>query len=124
MYEAYARGDLDSAIAQCHSDIEWIPPKLSPTAGIYRGHGEGLQELREWTEPFEDYRWEPEQFVDAGDQVVVVGRSIGRGRGSGAPVDQEEIHVWTLRDGTAVRMEMYYDRGEAAAGLGTAKADS
>jgi hypothetical protein len=38
----------------------------------------------------------------------------GRGRGSGAEVQSARTaHVWTLRDGKAVRLDLFNDRGEA-----------
>ena len=63
----------------------------------------------------------PEEFIDAGDdQVLVFSREGGRGRGSGAEVmTQPTAHLWTIRNGRAVRMQSYWERTEAleAAGL-------
>lgn len=63
----------------------------------------------------------PEEFIDAGaDQVLVFSREGGRGRGSGAEVESHPTaHLWTIRDGRAVRMQSYWERADAleAAGL-------
>jgi ketosteroid isomerase-like protein len=63
----------------------------------------------------------PEEFIDAGpDQVLVFSREGGRGKGSGAEViTQPTAHLWTLRDGKAIRMKSYWERDDAleAAGL-------
>ena len=65
----------------------------------------------------------PEEFIDAGDdQVLVFSREGGRGRGSGAEVQTNPTaHLWTIRAGKAVRMESYWERSAAleAAGLQT-----
>ena len=55
----------------------------------------------------------------AGDSVVVLTRYRGRGKGSGASVDTIGAHLWTLRDGMVVRLEIYSSRKKAleAAGL-------
>ena len=62
-----------------------------------------------------------EEFIDAGgDQVLVFTREGGRGRGSGAEVETHPTgHLWTLRDGKAIRLQSYWERYEAleAAGL-------
>jgi ketosteroid isomerase-like protein len=50
-------------------------------------------------------------------------RYTGVGRGSGLPLDVEGAHVWTFRDGEAVRLEIFADRAralESAGLLGTA----
>jgi ketosteroid isomerase-like protein len=63
----------------------------------------------------------PEEFIDAGaDKVLVFSREGGRGRGSGADVvTQPTAHLWTMRDGKAIRMQSYWERADAleAAGL-------
>lgn len=71
-------------------------------------------------EAWRDGRWQPTGTVDAGDELVVFVRITGAGRASGAPVDTELIHVWTVRDGLAVRVRAFFDRDQAlaAAGLG------
>ena len=72
-------------------------------------------------EAIEDYRMTPEEFIDAGsDQVLVFSREGGRGRGSGAEVvTQPTAHLWTIRNGKAIRLRSYWERSEAlkAAGL-------
>lgn len=45
----------------------------------------------------------------------------GRGRASGIETDVEEFHVWTLRNGRVVRMQMFLDRDEALAAAGISR---
>ena len=59
-------------------------------------------------------------MIDLGeDQVVVVLREFGRGKGSGIEVERPTAGVWTLCDGKAVRIRFYAGKAEAleAAGL-------
>jgi ketosteroid isomerase-like protein len=86
---------------------------------VYRGH-EGLREyLRAVNEAFEDYRPEVEDFLEVGDKVVTLAIEHGRGRDSGAEVRSERTaHVWTMREGTAVRLDLYIDRDRALEALG------
>jgi ketosteroid isomerase-like protein len=60
-----------------------------------------------------------QDFIEAGDQVVTLVRQVGRGRLSGAEVEQRFAQLWTVRGGKIVRMEMYTDKETAleAAGL-------
>jgi ketosteroid isomerase-like protein len=76
--------------------------------------------LAERDEVWGEFRMEPDEFVDAGDRVVVIGRWVAKGRGSGAEVNQPIADVFTLHRGRVVRCEIgYSDRAEAleAAGL-------
>jgi ketosteroid isomerase-like protein len=70
-------------------------------------------------EMFGELRVEIERLWDLGDQVLVFIRLIGSGVRSGAGFDIRIAHLWTLKDGLAVRGEGYGDRDEAleAAGL-------
>jgi ketosteroid isomerase-like protein len=123
-YQAFAQGGFDEAVQMLDPDVEWIPPNLAPTAGTHRGRAGAKAELREFLEPFEDYRWESRDFIDAGDRVVVIGYQSGRGRISGVEVGQEQVHIWTVRDGKIVRMQMFDDRAEAFEAAGLSEQDA
>jgi ketosteroid isomerase-like protein len=76
--------------------------------------------LAERDEVWGEFRMEPDEFVDAGDRVVAIGRWVGKGSGSGVEVNQAIADVFTLHGGRVVRCEIgYTDRDEAleAAGL-------
>ena len=57
--------------------------------------------------------WRPQDYVDAGERVVVILNQRGRSKATGIPVDMRFAQVWTFRDGQAVRMEMYKNVEEA-----------
>src|SRR5687767_5184466 len=66
---------------------------------------DGLREmLAGMDEVWEGMRMEPAEFIDGGDRVVVVGRLVGRGRGSGIEIDRPNAQIWTLRDGRVTRL--------------------
>jgi ketosteroid isomerase-like protein len=48
-------------------------------------------------------------FLDAGDDVVVLGRYRGVAQGTGKKLDVPFVHVWTLQDGKAVRFRQFLD---------------
>ena len=51
----------------------------------------------------------PEEWVEAGDQIVAVGRIPGRVNATDRPFDLRFIHVWTVIDGKITRFEPYID---------------
>jgi ketosteroid isomerase-like protein len=81
---------------------------------------EGMRRmLADRDEVWEEFRLEPDEFLDAGDRVVVIGRWVGKGRGSGIEVQQPVWHVFTLHDGRVIRVELgYTNRGEALEAAG------
>jgi ketosteroid isomerase-like protein len=68
----------------------------------------------------------PERFIDAGhDRVLVFSREGGRGKESGAEVQTHlTAHLWTLRDGKAIRMQSYWERAEALEAVGLSEQDA
>jgi ketosteroid isomerase-like protein len=71
-------------------------------------------------EVFDDYRMVAEEFIDAGDdQVLVFAREGGRGKGSGAEVETHPTaHLYRIRAGKAVRMQSYWERADALEAVG------
>jgi uncharacterized protein len=119
MYDAFAARGPEAVREYLDADIEWLPPADAPTAGTYRGLDEVRAELSDWTGQFVDYAWEPRDFIPAPrGRVVVVGQQHGRGQLSGVEVEAGEVHVWTVQEGKAIRLEMFRSAEEAFAAVG------
>ncbi|MBV8879660.1 MAG: nuclear transport factor 2 family protein [Planctomycetaceae bacterium] len=61
----------------------------------------------------------PEEFLESGERVVVLGRHKGKAVRTGVPVDAPFVHLWTVRDGHLVHGRMFTDTAilrEAMAG--------
>jgi ketosteroid isomerase-like protein len=118
-YDAYVRGDLDGALEMMHPEIEAHDPPEMPDATVHRGREAVRRDWAQTAELFDEWSIEVDEYIDAGDEVVVLLRYRGRGRESGAVVQAEMAHVWTFRDGAAIRLRQYVDRAQAleAAGL-------
>jgi ketosteroid isomerase-like protein len=102
-------------------DIEWCGPREFPDlAEPVFGYQGIVAYAAKIAEALDDYRMTPEQFIDAGDgQVLVFSREGGRGKGSGAEVETHPTaHLWTLKDGLAIRMQSYWERDEALKAVG------
>ena len=122
-YELYAAGDLEGVAALFSDEAE-----VSDTAGLgtselspgtRRGPDGFVRVIEEARDAFEDFRTEPEDFIDAGEVVIVPARISGRGRASGAKQEVHLVHLWALRDGKIIRARIYRTVKEAleAAGL-------
>jgi ketosteroid isomerase-like protein len=76
--------------------------------------------LGEVVSSFDDY-WassEGAELIEAGDWVVMVIRTGGRGRVSGVPVEQLWTVAYKLRDGKIVRIEYHPDKERALKAIG------
>ena len=113
--EAYVRGDLDTALTNADPDIVWGPVEEAAA----QGQDAVRANVERWETDWEDYEATPEEYIDAGDQVLVTIHWSGRGRGSGLHVDIRTYQLYTLRDGKLIRMDEFTERSEAleAAGL-------
>jgi uncharacterized protein len=105
--------------AEVDPDAVFVIDPGSFVGGTYRGH-EGIRTLLRLTaEVFDEFRYEVEELVDAGDSVVVLGRIHARGVHSGATGTQYGALVFGVRDGRVVAYRSYLSRDDAlkAAGL-------
>lgn len=110
-YEAFARGDMDGVVADMHPEIEWHQAQGLPHGGLYHGLDEVRRAIfdpldEEW---WDEFAADAHEFLDAGPQVVVIGRYRGRAKGTGRRLDVPFVHVWTYEDGKAVRFRQFLD---------------
>ena len=110
-YVEFARGDLDAVMADMHDEIEWHQAQGLPHGGFYRGIAEVRRNI---FDPLDEQWWDefsatPDEFLDAGAEVVVLGRYRGVAKGTGKRLDVPFVHVWTVRDGKAVRFRQFLD---------------
>ncbi len=100
-------------------DIQYVNPPEAIDPGVRRGKAEVMQALRSLSESFDTTRYEVHRLFEAGDTVVASVSFYARSRGSETELVQEEVHTWTLRDGSVARFEWGRDLNAAlkAAGL-------
>ena len=86
---------------------------------VHVGRDAVINASRHYWGTWDEYRVDADEIIDAGQSVVVILRERGRGKGSGAPVEQLHPQIWTFREGRIVRWESFRSRAEAleAAGL-------
>ena len=118
IYERFRAGDLEGALALHDPDVEVHDRAEAPDPQVYRGHEGVLRSLGVSQATFEGLDLVPEEFLDVGDRVVVVFRFRGKGRESGVPIDERLAHLWTVRDGRAVRMTVHSSQADAMRAAG------
>jgi ketosteroid isomerase-like protein len=87
-----------------------VQARISPEIGDRTLHGlEGFAVFVEGLEEdFSEFRYQAEEFKElSAEQLVVTGHIRARGRRSKMPLSAPFGHLWTLRDGKAVRVEAH-----------------
>ena len=77
-----------------------------------------LAAVEQFAGGFEDFESSSDEIFDHGDQVITYNRTFGRGGGSGATFEQRGACVWTLRNGSIVRVEWFGTQREALKAVG------
>jgi ketosteroid isomerase-like protein len=123
-YAAPNRRDFDLVLTGLGPETEYeyrpsadlIAPDQDP---VFYGHDGYLRMWRTWLDAFDDLRFEPEEFLDLGDRLLVTAEVMGHGSGSGVAVSERVFQLFELRRGLVVKQEDFVDRTEAleAAGL-------
>jgi len=119
-YEAFACGGLDRYMEQFADDVEYRAVEGAPDdVGPIHGKTALRAWLQDWMDTFDGFWFKAVEFIDAGeDQVVVVERFGGRAKLSGIEAEQTEAVVSTIRDGKIARYREFITRAEALEAVG------
>jgi ketosteroid isomerase-like protein len=117
MYESLTRGDVHEALGRMDQHIQWREadnfiyadrnPYLGPQAVL-----EGV--LTRLASDWQDFTVTPEEWLDAGNHVVVLGSYGGRHKETGREVRAQFAHIWGVTHGRVVRFQQYTDTKQFA----------
>src|SRR6478672_11555898 len=121
VFESFLSGDQKRTARLVDPEVEFH----GTVGGLEEGRiAHGLSQIvetfeEEDLEAWEERRLEPEEFIDAGNDVVVLLHEYRRGRGSGVELEAKTAVVVAVSGGRVVRIQGYMDRTAAleAAGL-------
>src|SRR5919204_4435315 len=118
-HEALNIGDVDALVALCDARFRLDMSDRVLNPAVYEGYDGIRRFYQEVRDVWASYTWEPEELVEAGDHVVALVRSSGRGRGSGVEIERRTAMVWTVRNNRAKSLHFFRDPEAAleAAGL-------
>jgi ketosteroid isomerase-like protein len=108
LYEAINARDREGIKALTAPDIV-----VATTVEAYRGPEALLDWLDEGDDSFDDFTVDLLEVEELAGLVVASMRQRGRGKASGAEVDDHITHVWTLHDGRAISMRSFAQREDA-----------
>src|SRR3954466_12960345 len=95
---------------------------LGPYRGVYK-LDQARRFAQDFSTTFESVRWEADQLIDAGEQVVLLGTIYYRGR-DGIETTASVKQVWTIHEGAVERFVMYQERQDALEAAGLSEQDA
>jgi ketosteroid isomerase-like protein len=118
IHEGWAAGNFAVGAELFSPEFTWEQHRAAAEPGSRAGDEVG-RSLRNIFDVYAEYRIDAEEFIDAGDKVVVMARNSGVAKASGMRVGQFFAFLWTVRDGSVERLRVFTTRDEAleAAGL-------
>jgi uncharacterized protein len=117
IYAALSRWDLDELERDVAHDFELHVPESLPWGGTRHGP-DGVEAFATTFRDYVDGVWaDPDDFLDAGDRMVVLGRLSGRARETGQDFEVPFAHVWAFSDGVAWRCRIYIDSAPIMAAI-------
>jgi ketosteroid isomerase-like protein len=112
-YEALNRADVDAALDLCDHEVEvYLPPDVV-AAVAPRGHRDVGAYLHGWFDSWHVYRPEPEDFIEAGGQVVALVHLRARGKGSRFEIEEQIADVFEVDGGKISKLRLYVQRDTA-----------
>jgi ketosteroid isomerase-like protein len=120
LYKAFKQGDIPAFLAAMDPNIEWDEPQAPgyPAGGLHQGPQAVANGVFS-TVPtyYEEFAAVPQDFVDAGDRVIVLGEFRGKGKAQGTPFVSPFVHIFTVHNGKLTRLQNYTDTGTMAAAI-------
>src|SRR5438046_2699465 len=119
-WDVWSRGEVDGLFSLLAPDVVYDTTHLRDwPESSYVGHAGFRRFLTEWLEVWDAFEVGVDEFVEAPDgRVVALFRQRGLGRRSGLAMDEMRAQLPTVRDGKAVRIDVYYGRQEALKAVG------
>ena len=116
--EAFNAHGLDGTQHWRHPDIELHDPQDFPDAGRYVGEAAFRERVESYLAVGWDGQFRVEEYIDAGDEVLVIWRATGRGALGDVPLDAAFGGLWLFEAGRIRRVRQYLSREEALAAAG------
>jgi ketosteroid isomerase-like protein len=117
-YQDFNERGVEAILERLAPEFEVRDRESSPDRDSTRYGTEGIKQLFDsYMEAFDALRLEPQDFTEAGDQIIVSLHQRVRGKGSGAEVVGNIAHVWKMRGGAPFRLRIFRDKDSALEAL-------
>lgn len=110
LYRAFREKDYEAFLRISTADLEWIQNEGFPDGATRKGVREVIERVfKANNNNWENFAFHIEEFLDAGNSVVVIGKYAGYNRISGKAMGAAAAHIYDLHDGKVYRFRMFAD---------------
>ena len=110
LYRVFRKQDYNAFRRITTDDLEWIQNEGFPGGATRKGASEVIEGVFKANDNnWESFAFNIEEFLDAGNSVIVIGRYAGYNRTSGKPMSAAATHIYDLRDRKVSRFRMFAD---------------
>lgn len=110
LYRSFREKDYDAFLQVCTPDLQWIQNEGFPRGTTYQGAEAVVDRVfKAFNDDWEAWSFEIEQWLDAGETIVVIGSYIGEHRLPGRVLRSPAAHVYDLQNGKVWRFRQFTD---------------
>ncbi|MBW4646836.1 MAG: nuclear transport factor 2 family protein [Goleter apudmare HA4340-LM2] len=110
LYRAFREKDYDAFLRICTPDLEWIQNEGFPRGATHRG-AEAVVEgvFKAFDDNWESWSFDIEQYLDAGETIIVIGSYAGCYRSTGKSFRSSAAHVYDFSNRKVCRFRQFTD---------------
>ncbi|MHC5936110.1 nuclear transport factor 2 family protein [Nostoc sp.] len=108
--------DIPSYFSLMSPNVEFYQTEELPWGGQYRGFDE-IKVFLSKIFPLIDSSVEISHYIQAGNQIVAIGKTSGVAKLTGKKFSCNLAHIWTVKEEKIVRLEVYIDTDAMNAAL-------
>jgi len=113
LYKSFANKDWDRFAELSDPDLEWIQNEGFPKGKHSFGTKEVVKNVFDvFAKDWETWSFEIEEYLEAGDNIIVIGAYQGRHKETGREFTAAAAHVFDLKDGRVRRFRQYTDTAQ------------
>lgn len=111
IYAAFGRADVPAILDRVADEVDWefVGPASLPYAGARHNRAEVAAFFAAIPKADEIHVFEPREFIDAGDDVTVLGWEQSKALESNQEFSSEWVHVFTLKNSKVTRWRGFFN---------------
>ena len=118
-YSEFGKGNAQGVLNLLTDDVSWTDPGYPeiPYAGKRQGKNEVMNFFIDMSKTITFTRFEPQQFLNEGNNVVVKGFFTGKSNATGKTFESEWMMIWAIVDGKVKYYQAFIDTHKVVAAL-------
>lgn len=119
IYAEFGKGNPQGVLDLLTDDVTWTDPGYPeiPYAGKRKGKNEVMDFFTEMGKTVSFSNFEPQQFLNDGNVVVVKGFFSGKGNDTGKSFESEWVMLWEVENGKVRNYHAFVDTFKMATAL-------